>query len=75
MKKIIKKQDTHEVGSIAGDIDEDGLLQVEVEGQMYYAHHLAWLYVYGELPQTDIYHINGVKTDNRIANLTQVSKS
>jgi len=32
---------------------------------------LAWLYVYGEFPKIRIYHINGVKTDNRIENLIE----
>lgn len=40
----------------------------------YLAHRLAWLYVYGEHPLQNIDHINGVKTDNRIANLRDVSQ-
>lgn len=38
------------------------------------AHRLAWLYVYGELPKSDIDHINGNRADNRIANLRAVSR-
>lgn len=39
----------------------------------YLAHRLAWLYVYGEFPTDCIDHINGIKTDNRISNLRDVS--
>lgn len=38
------------------------------------AHRLAWLYMYGELPSTDIDHINNKKDDNRIANLRLVTR-
>jgi len=39
------------------------------------AHRLAWLYVYGEWPKHEIDHINGVRHDNRIANLREATRS
>ena len=36
------------------------------------AHRVAWAIFYGEWPQNSIDHINGNKTDNRIANLRNV---
>jgi hypothetical protein len=36
-------------------------------------HQLAWLYVYGRWPQPMADHINGIKTDNRIENLREVT--
>lgn len=50
-----------------------GYLEIGVSGTRYLAHRLAWLYVHGTWPVEFIDHINRVKTDNRIANLRDVS--
>ena len=50
-------------------------VSIYVANQRFLAQRLAWLYVYGELPITDLDHINRVKTDNRIENLRQVTRS
>lgn len=51
-----------------------GYLRITVLGKSYYAHRLAWFYVYGVWPET-IDHINGIKSDNRIKNLRACSQS
>jgi HNH endonuclease/AP2 domain len=38
-------------------------------------HQLAWLYMYGNWPKPMIDHINGIRTDNRIDNLREVTMS
>lgn len=52
-----------------------GYRYISFRGRHYYAHRLAWLIVKGEWPKNHIDHINGVKDDNRIANLRDVSSA
>lgn len=63
------------IGDIAGSKDAKGYLCIRVDGKTYKSHRLAWLYVHGSSPSGEIDHINGVKHDNRISNLRDVSKS
>ena len=56
----------------SGWADKQGYLQLCVGGKTYSAHRLAWLYMTGSWPVADIDHINGVKHDNRFANLRDV---
>ena len=67
---------THNIkaGDIAGG-DNHGYISITIKGKLYYAHRLAWLYVYGEVPPNQIDHINHDKSDNRIANIRPVSNS
>lgn len=39
------------------------------------AHRVAWAVAFGEWPNGEIDHINGFKTDNRLINLRDVSRS
>lgn len=57
----------------AGCID-NGYVRIRLRGNNYRGHHLAWLYVHGELPSSDVDHINHNRSDNRISNLRLVSK-
>ena len=61
-------------GDVAGHIHRRGYVRIRVDGALYAAHRLAWLYVYGVWPTQEIDHINRAKTDNRIANLRDVSR-
>lgn len=61
-------------GNLAGARHSNGYLTICLDGVRYYAHRLAWLYVYGTMPLLELDHINGIKTDNRIANLREVTK-
>jgi hypothetical protein len=46
-----------------------GYLNVCIRRKNYRLCRLAWLYVYGTWPSNQIDHINGVRDDDRIANL------
>lgn len=62
-------------GKTTGSINTKGHLGFRVDKRMCLAHRMAWLYVHGKLPTGQIDHINGVRTDNRLANLRDVSAS
>lgn len=53
----------------AGCKDSDGYLRIQYKKRSWLAHHLAWFYLYGALPDTDIDHENENKIDNRPRNL------
>lgn len=61
------------VGDVAGCTTGEGYLHISICSSRYKSHRLAWLYVYGEWPSLDIDHINRNRSDNRIANLRDVS--
>lgn len=51
-----------------------GYIVIRVDGRLYNAHRLAWLYVHGRWPTKDIDHVNGIKQDNRINNLREADR-
>ncbi len=64
------------VGKVAGGIDPDtGYWQIRIDDKLYYAHRLAWLYVYGRWPRSLIDHSNRDQIDNRIIKLREATKS
>ena len=60
--------------NIAGHLNKNGYIHIMIDGKFYYAHRLAWLYVYGHFPKNQIDHINRNRSDNRISNLREVSQ-
>jgi len=66
------------IGKLAGSPNKQGYIKVIVDGTYYSAHRIVWLICFGEYPAYPAYeidHINGDRSDNRIANLRKVTKS
>lgn len=63
---------SNECGSIN---NQTGYVYLCINRKRLLGHRAAWLYVKGSSPEGQIDHINGCKTDNRISNLRDVSRS
>lgn len=62
-------------GQLAGSPNGEGYIGIKIDGKLYAAHRLAWLHVTGSFPRHLVDHINGIRTDNRFANLRQATNS
>lgn len=63
------------IGRKAGWKDNQGYLHIRLDGVLYPAHRLAWLYVTGEWPKGGfVDHINTNPSDNKWDNLRDATK-
>lgn len=61
-------------GSRAGKLNTSGHRQIRIDGRVYLAHRLAFLYVLGSFPADCVDHVNQVKDDNRWCNLRPATR-
>ena len=74
--KIKRSKGKISVGDVAGHVcKKKGYVHIRLDGFLYLAHRLAWLYVFGVWPAGEVDHINSIRSDNRIKNLRDVSHS
>jgi HNH endonuclease len=59
----------------AGSLDRQGYWVIRLDYEIYRAHRLAWLYIYGKFPVGQLDHKNRKRADNRIANLRESNQN
>lgn len=74
-KKISSTKSRIKIGNVAGSLKIDGYITIQINRKVYPAHRLAWFYIHGVWPKNDIDHINHNRSDNRIENLRQATRS
>lgn len=61
-------------GCKCGNLPDQGYWEITINKKRYRAHRLAWLYMYGTLPDKLMDHIDHNRTNNAISNLKEVDK-
>ena len=62
------------IGAVSGAINLKGYRMIKIRSKSYAAHRLAWLIVYGDLPEF-VDHKDGNRTNNAISNLRPATRS
>ena len=66
---------SQKTGRVAAGKNKHGYITVQFNQKKYYAHRLAWLIATGSWPKGQIDHKNRDRSDNRLQNLRDVSRS
>lgn len=72
---LVKRNEQILQGHLAGRWHNKGYREITVDRKTYFAHRLAWFYVYGEWPVGEVDHRDTNKGNNAIANLRLASRS
>lgn len=70
--RLVRVARRAKAGDVLRSVNRHGYVAFAIDGKTYQGHRLAWLYAYGEWPAGQIDHLNGVRDDNRLANLRDV---
>lgn len=62
------------IGNEAGSKYANGYTYLHLNNTVFMMHRIIWFYYYGEWPESEIDHINGERSDNRICNLRLVTR-
>lgn len=72
--KVDRYKSTIKKGDEIGYFDSKGYLRTGINYKLYKIHRLIFMMFYGYMP-TEVDHINGIKSDNRIENLRTATRS
>lgn len=61
------------IGDVAGSLNKNGYIYIEINSIAYRANRLAWFYMTEAMPSNFIDHKNGIRHDNRFCNLRQAT--
>lgn len=70
---LVDRTSGTKAGAIAGSMAGRGYSRISIDGNSYFQHRLAWLYVHGYFPENTIDHINRIRNDNRFLNLREAT--
>jgi hypothetical protein len=62
-------------GRAAGGIDTNGYVVIGINGKVYMAHRLVWLWTHGFWPENQLDHADLNKTNNRLTNLRPANQA
>lgn len=68
----INRRGAVRAGQMAGNLHPDGYVNIKIDGVIYGAHRLAWLYQTGNWPIDQVDHRNGIRNANQFINLRNV---
>jgi hypothetical protein len=63
------------LGDVAGTLTTKGYIHTTIDGKIYQAHRLAYLYIKGYFPEYLVDHIKGITNDNRWVNLRHATQA
>ena len=64
---------SNDAGHVSGTTYGPGYVGVTINGKRHQVHRIIWMMARGRWPELHIDHINGNRTDNRIANLREAT--
>jgi hypothetical protein len=73
--RLVYRSPNAKVGDVAGTPDKDGYVQIQIDGKLYKARRLAWLYVTGEWPEHGVDHRDTCKGNNAWGNLRSATQA
>ena len=71
---LVRKTTKVQIGDRAGSLSAQGYRQIMIDGVNYLEHRLAWFMSKGYWP-VEVDHINRDKTDNRLINLRECTRT